>query len=72
VPGLLNEKKSFGVLSQHVGLRPSRKGGIRMEAGKLMAEGQDVDVVHCYGHGGGGSAITIRLLPSCEVHKMVN
>jgi hypothetical protein len=39
VPELLDEKGSFRVLSQQVGLRPSRTGGVRIEAENVEVEG---------------------------------
>lgn len=55
MPELLDEKKGFTVISQQVGLRPSRTGGVRVETEKVNAEGLEVvDVVHSYGHGGSG------------------
>lgn len=55
VPELLDEKGSFKVISQQVGLRPSRTGGVRIEAESVEVEGLgNVYVVHCYGHGGAG------------------
>ncbi|TNY24248.1 FAD dependent oxidoreductase [Rhodotorula diobovata] len=38
-----------------VGFRPTRDGGIRLEAETLKLDaGEDLTVVHCYGHGGFG------------------
>ena len=54
-PEILDDRKNFKFISQQVGLRPSRSGGVRVEAERLRAEEVgDVDVVHCYGHGGDG------------------
>lgn len=50
-PELLNGKGEFEVLSEQVGLRPGRKGGIRCEIEVL---GEGAVVCHAYGHGGGG------------------
>lgn len=50
-PELLRENGEFEVLSSQVGLRPSRKGGPRVEVEVL--EGGEV-VVHSYGHSGAG------------------
>jgi hypothetical protein len=53
-PELLDEKNCFKVLSLHVGLRPSRTEGVRLEAEKAkVGYSGEVDVVHCYGHGWG-------------------
>lgn len=51
-PELLNEKREFEVLSEQVGLRPGRKGGVRVEM-EVYEKGKVV-VCHAYGHGGGG------------------
>lgn len=50
-PELLNGKGEFDVLSEQVGLRPGRKGGVRCEIEGL---GEGRVVCHAYGHGGGG------------------
>lgn len=44
------------VVEDAVGLRPTREGGIRLEADRVRIEGEgrDVPVVHHYGHGGYG------------------
>lgn len=49
-PELLNEKGEFDILSVQVGLRPARKGGVRVEVERL---GEYV-VCHAYGHAGAG------------------
>jgi len=49
-PELLNEKGEFDVLSVQVGLRPARKGGVRLEVERI---GEFV-VCHAYGHAGAG------------------
>jgi glycine/D-amino acid oxidase-like deaminating enzyme len=51
-PELLNEKGEFEVLSEQVGLRPGRKGGVRVEIETM--EGGDFVVCHAYGHAGAG------------------
>lgn len=43
-------KKDAEIVSKHAGLRPSRKGGIRIES-ELVKR---TKVVHNYGHGGSG------------------
>ncbi|KAG0646008.1 D-amino-acid oxidase [Hyphodiscus hymeniophilus] len=54
-PELLDENNCFKVISRQVGLRPSRTGGVRLEAEIVeMGDLVEVDVIHCYGHGGGG------------------
>lgn len=50
-PELLGANGEFEVLSSQVGLRPSRKGGPRVEVQVL--EGGEV-IVHSYGHSGAG------------------
>ncbi|KAJ7753957.1 D-amino-acid oxidase [Mycena maculata] len=42
------------VVEECVGLRTTRKGGLRLEATLLDFEGKTIPVVHNYGHGGGG------------------
>jgi D-amino-acid oxidase len=42
------------VISRNVGLRPSRKGGVRIEVEKRREDWREVPVVHCYGHAGAG------------------
>jgi D-amino-acid oxidase len=49
-PELLNEAGNFEVLSVQVGLRPARKGGVRVEVEKV----DDFLVCHAYGHAGAG------------------
>jgi D-amino-acid oxidase len=43
------------VLAERVGLRPFRKSGVRLEAGKL---GDGRAVIHDYGHGGSGFTLS--------------
>ena len=50
-PELLNPNGDFEVLSVQCGLRPSRKGGPRVE---LEIVGRSFVVVHSYGHAGAG------------------
>ncbi|XP_076061167.1 D-amino acid oxidase 2 isoform X5 [Oratosquilla oratoria] len=40
-----------------VGLRPTRRGGIRLEEDAITVEGRKVPVVHNYGHGGAGVSL---------------
>ncbi|KAJ7054387.1 FAD dependent oxidoreductase [Mycena amicta] len=42
------------VVAECVGLRPARTGSVRLENGYIDVNGQQVPVVHNYGHGGGG------------------
>ena len=50
-PELLDRDGHFEVLSDQVGLRPSRKDGPRVEIDVLVG---GVAVVHSYGHSGAG------------------
>ena len=50
-PQLLNDKGEFEVISMQCGLRPSRKGGPRLESEIVD---QTFPVVHAYGHAGAG------------------
>lgn len=50
-PELLNEHGEFEIISVQSGLRPSRKGGPRVEAENV---GSRFAVVHAYGHAGAG------------------
>lgn len=50
-PELLNHDGDFEVLSEQCGLRPSRKGGPRVES--ELVQGRFA-VVHAYGHAGAG------------------
>ena len=56
VPELLTgEDGGFEVLSVQCGLRPGRRGGVRVEEEVLKGEGERVvRVVHAYGHAGAG------------------
>jgi glycine/D-amino acid oxidase-like deaminating enzyme len=49
-PELLNKNGEFEVLSVQVGLRPGRKGGVRVEIENL----DEIVVCHAYGHAGAG------------------
>jgi D-amino-acid oxidase len=49
-PELLNTQGEFEVLSVQVGLRPARKGGVRVEMEKI----DDFVICHAYGHAGAG------------------
>ncbi|KAJ7255262.1 D-aspartate oxidase [Mycena rebaudengoi] len=42
------------VIEECVGLRPTRKGGIRLETTTLNVDGNTVPIIHNYGHGGAG------------------
>ncbi|KAI9735369.1 MAG: hypothetical protein M1818_006564 [Claussenomyces sp. TS43310] len=55
-PELLNEKGELEVVSEHVGLRPHRTGGVRVEVEKVKGLGdkEEVAVIHDYGHSHGG------------------
>jgi len=56
-PELLNEKGEFELISVQVGLRPGRKGGVRVEIEEVRqpAEvGEFYAVCHAYGHAGAG------------------
>lgn len=50
-PELSGQDGKFEVLSVQCGLRPARKGGPRVEH-ELV--GEDILVVHAYGHAGAG------------------
>ncbi|KAI0682936.1 D-amino-acid oxidase [Cytidiella melzeri] len=59
------------ILEEGCGFRPSRKGGVRIEADKLNVGGREIPVIHNYGHGGGGyqsswgtASIALNLLKS--------
>jgi glycine/D-amino acid oxidase-like deaminating enzyme len=49
-PELLNESGEFEVISEQVGLRPARGGGVRVE----MENTDGFVVCHAYGHAGAG------------------
>jgi D-amino-acid oxidase len=51
---LCPELKSSRVIDVWTGLRPSRRGGIRMEKSVKNVDGREVTFVHHYGHGGFG------------------
>jgi hypothetical protein len=52
---LLGNDVKFEVLAEQVGLRPGRRGGPRVELEEvLLNDGKRWDVVHNYGHAGGG------------------
>ena len=54
-PEPLDVKGNFNVISQHVGLRLSKAGGVRIETETLSAEGLgDANVAYCYENGGDG------------------
>jgi D-amino-acid oxidase len=55
VPELLTgEDEGFEVLSVQVGLRPGRRGGVRVEREVVSVGERKVRVVHAYGHAGSG------------------
>ncbi|KAF2112641.1 FAD dependent oxidoreductase [Lophiotrema nucula] len=48
------------IVSEQVGLRPGRSGGVRLEIEKVeVGDGKKVDVVHHYGHEGAGYQLSI-------------
>ncbi|KAJ1561432.1 hypothetical protein HK405_003938 [Cladochytrium tenue] len=53
-PELVVNGKLPEIVQHSVGLRPARKGGVRMEANYEKFNGREVLVVHNYGHGGFG------------------
>lgn len=54
-PELLTGKDGgFEVVSVQCGLRPGRRGGARLEREKVRVMGREMEVVHAYGHAGGG------------------
>ncbi|KAJ7677737.1 hypothetical protein DFH06DRAFT_559506 [Mycena polygramma] len=77
-PELLSENErdsrrieDLDVREECVGLRPTRRGGIRLEAEKLAVPDKSIPIVHNYGHGGAGyqsswgsAAFAIDLLKS--------
>jgi D-amino-acid oxidase len=65
---LLNDDGKFEVLSVQVGLRPARKGGVRVEIERL----DGFLICHAYGHAGAGyqnsvgsANKVVRLLENC-------
>ncbi|KAJ6481803.1 D-amino-acid oxidase [Mycena sanguinolenta] len=42
------------IVAECVGLRTSRKTGVRLETTMLEVDGEKIPVIHNYGHGGGG------------------
>jgi glycine/D-amino acid oxidase-like deaminating enzyme len=58
VPGTAGRGDADGLegifIAHLVGLRPSRTGGIRLEREDLRIAGEQVTVIHNYGHGGAG------------------
>lgn len=59
------------VISHNVGFRPVREGGVRVERESLHnADGSAVQVVHNYGHGGGGYQMSYGC--SVKVVELVN
>ncbi|KAJ3268016.1 hypothetical protein HDV01_003600 [Terramyces sp. JEL0728] len=44
----------INVVEDKVGLRPTRKGGVRLEKQELVVKGKKVVLIHNYGHGGYG------------------
>jgi hypothetical protein len=47
--------EGLDVIRHGVGLRPMREGGPRIEAENIHdSKGHELQVVHCYGHGGYG------------------
>ncbi|KAJ6564490.1 FAD dependent oxidoreductase [Mycena capillaripes] len=60
-PELLPESKrearnieDLDMVEECVGLRPTRKGGVRLEVGILDVGDKTIPIVHNYGHGGAG------------------
>ncbi|KAJ7138432.1 hypothetical protein C8R43DRAFT_1019067 [Mycena crocata] len=50
----LRDINDLDVIEECVGLRTTRKGGIRLETTKLDIGGRSIPIVHNYGHGGAG------------------
>ncbi|KAJ3408715.1 hypothetical protein HDV05_004773 [Chytridiales sp. JEL 0842] len=53
-PELVVNGKSPEIIEHSVGLRPTRKGGVRLDAEYLQLSGREILVVSNYGHGGYG------------------
>jgi hypothetical protein len=68
-PDLLNTNGDFDVVSEQVGLRPSRSGGARIGLEKVPSAGREkpFTVIHCYGHSGAGYVMTITVFESKEM-----
>ncbi len=51
--------KDAEIVGKQAGLRPSRKGGVRLELEHFKLKGgKTVKVIHNYGHGGSGVTIS--------------
>ncbi|KAJ7463840.1 FAD dependent oxidoreductase [Mycena galericulata] len=50
----LRNIEDLDVVEECVGLRPTRKGGVRLEVTSLTVGGKVFPIVHNYGHGGAG------------------
>lgn len=57
-PELLVDGK-FDIISQHVGRRPSRRGGLRIEVEWIKHGGVKKLICHHYGHSGTGWVVAI-------------
>jgi D-amino-acid oxidase len=55
-PELLNQDGEFDFISEQLGMRPHRVGGIRLEIEYVSGaqESRKVPIVHNYGHSHGG------------------
>jgi hypothetical protein len=57
-PPILNKDGGFDVIRDIVGRRPAKKQGLRLEVEKLRGQLQGKKVVHAYGAGGSGFALS--------------
>lgn len=72
-PAILNEKGQFEVITDIVGRRPTREGGMRIEVEyQNVGYSRDGPVVHAYGAGGRGFEISVGVAQEvCDLVKGV-
>jgi len=58
LPSLLNENGTFDVITDIVGRRPSRHGGMRLEAERVGDGSSEKRIVHAYGAGARGYEVS--------------
>lgn len=66
---LIPSVKNAKIIEKSVGLRPCRRGGVRLEFEHIKNNKGDIKVIHNYGHGGSG--VTLSWGCASEVVQLI-
>lgn len=68
VPGISKAK----ILGQFVGLRPARKGGVRLESTPIQNSKRKGTLIYNYGHGGSGMTLSFGYVMLTRLSGFLN